>query len=387
MTRNRLIFLAAIIGLAVAALILINPFSNLAPEADQSAEDEVNSADHGSSDAIAITTAQMQTAGIELVKVAPGSAIELIFPATVSATPTGSARVDARAGGVVRRITKTLGDPVGRGEILAMIESAEAAALASQRAAARARVTELQSSYAREKQLFDANVTARQDLEAAQANLAVARSELSRADAAVAAAGVSGDGRSLAVTSPLGGRITAAPAILGSYVMAGEELFRIVDPNRLQIEVAIPSADAGRIAPGDRAAVMLSSGGEVAGRVRSVTPSLDAESRSAVAVLTLTEAAPGLQPGAFVQAKIFPEGETASSGFSVPEDAVQEIEGKSVVFIRQRGGFRVQPVQTGSRSGGRVAILSGLNGSETIAGKNAFLIKAQLGKAGAAHDE
>ena len=287
----------------------------------------------------------------------------------------------------MRRLTRTLGDPVARGETLAVLESAEAASLAAQRSAAQARVTELQSAFAREKQLFDANVTAKQDLEAAQANLSVARSELARASAAVAAAGVGGDGRSLAVTSPLTGRITAAPAILGSYVMAGEELFRVVDPNRLQIEVAVASTDAGRISPGDRAVVVVPSGEEIPARVRSITPSVDSESRSAVAVLSLTQRASGLQPGGFVQTRIFPEGETASSGFSVPEDAVQQIDDKDVVFVRQRGAFRAQPVRIGARSGGRVAILSGLNGNETIAGKNAFLIKAELGKAGAAHDE
>ena len=387
MTRNRLLMVAAIVGLILIAIFLFKPFSESSTEPVQPAVDEGDEADHGSGNIVSISSAQMQKAGIELVKISPGSAVELIFPATVSATPTGSARIDARAGGVVRRLTKTLGDPVARGETLAMIESAEAASLASQRATAQARVTELQSAYAREKQLFDANVTAKQDLEAAQANLSVARSELSRASAAVAAAGVSSNGRSLAVTSPLAGRITAAPAILGSYVMAGEELFRVVDPNRLQIEVAVASADAGRISPGDRAVVVLPDGEEVPARVRSITPSVDTESRSAVAVLSLTQAASGLQPGGFVQTRIFPEGETASNGFSVPEDAVQQIGGKDVVFVRQQGAFRAQPVRIGARSGGRVAILSGLNGNETIAGKNAFLIKAELGKAGAAHDE
>ena len=342
---------------------------------------------HGPGDLVSINDEQMRSAGIELVKVEAGSGVELVFPATVNAAPTASARVDARASGVVQSITKTLGDPVRRGQTLANIESAEAASLASQQSVARARVTELQSAFAREKQLFDANVTARQDLEAAQANLSVARSELARAQAAFVAAGVSNNGRSLAVTSPLGGRITAAPAVLGSYVNAGEELFRIVDPSRLQIQVAVLSADAGRIAPGDQAIVSLPGGGEIEARVRSITPSLDADSRSAVAVLSLTRAASGLQPGAFVETRILPASEALTGGYSVPADAVQAIEGQDVVFVKVKGGFKVQPVRIGKRSGGRVAIASGLTGSETIAGKNAFLIKAELGKAGAEHDE
>ena len=253
----------------------------------------------------------------------------------------------------MRSIGKTLGDYVREGETVARIESADASALASQLSAARARVTELSSAYERERRLFEENVTARQDLEAARANLDVARSELNRSQAAVAAAGVSGDGRSLAVTSPLAGRVTAAPIVLGSFVDAGEELYRVVNPSALQVEVALPSEDASRIQPGDEAALIVGDGREIGARVRSVTPSLDPESRSATAVLNLTRPIPGLQPGAFLQARIRPSGEVDRDRIAVPEDAVQVLEGRDVVFVRTqprvpgaRGGYG-QPVRPG----------------------------------------
>jgi cobalt-zinc-cadmium efflux system membrane fusion protein len=40
----------------------------------------------------------------------------------------------------------------------------------------------------------------------------------------------------------------------------------------------------------------------------------------------------------------------------------------------------VQPVTVGQRSAGRVQIVQGLRGGEVIAVKNAFLLKAELGK-------
>ena len=299
--------------------------------------------------------------------------------------PPARARIDARASGVVRSIGKTLGDYVREGETVARIESADASALASQLSAARARVTELSSAYERERRLFEENVTARQDLEAARANLDVARSELNRSQAAVAAAGVSGDGRSLAVTSPLAGRVTAAPIVLGSFVDAGEELHRVVNPNALQVEVALPSEDASRIQPGDEAALIVGDGREIGARVRSVTPSLDPESRSATAVLNLTRPIPGLQPGAFLQARIRPSGEVDRDRIAVPEDAVQVLEGRDVVFVRTQRGFQAREVETGSRTAGMVTILSGLQPGWRIATDNAFLLKAELEKEGATH--
>ena len=327
----------------------------------------------------------LTASSIEIEAVQFGAATELVFPATVAAAPSASARIDARASGVVRSVNKTLGDYVRRGEPIARIESADAAGLAAQVAAARARVNELSALYDRERRLFEANVTARQDLEAAQANLQVARSELSRAQAASAAAGVSGDGRSLAVTSPISGQITSAPIVLGSYVSAGEEMFQIVNASGLQVQVALPASDAARIRPGDEATLEFGEEREIGGRVRSITPALDPESRSATAIISLARAVPGLQPGAFLQARIRPSGETDATSISVPESAVQMVEGREVVFVRTRTGFRATPVVTGSRSGGRIVIESGLQNGQRIATENAFLLKAELGKEEAEH--
>lgn len=335
--------------------------------------------------AVQINADQIVASAIEIEAVQFGAASELIFPATVAAAPNASARIDARASGVVRSVNKTLGDYVRQGESIARIESADAAGLASQVATARARVNELSALYDRERRLFEANVTARQDLEAAQANLQVARSELSRAQAAATAAGVSGDGRSLSVTSPISGQITTASIVLGSYVTAGEELFQIINANGLQVQVALPANDAARIKPGDEATLELGEDREIGGRVRSVTPALDPESRSATAIISLAGAVPGLQPGAFLQARIRPSGETDATAISVPEAAVQMVEGREVVFVRTATGFQATPVVTGSRSGGRILIESGLQEGQQIATVNAFLLKAELGKEEAEH--
>lgn len=381
MERSHLIAVSGVLILLAALASVFWPADSNGP--DQQAEQvEKSEVPEG---VLLIDEKQIAASSIEIEAVQFGAATELVFPATVAAAPNASARIDARASGVVKSVNKMLGDYVRQGEVIARIESADAAGLAAQVAAARARVNELSALYDREKRLFEANVTARQDLEAAQANLQVARSELSRAQAASAAAGVSGDGRSLAVTSPISGQITSAPIVLGSYVSAGEEMFQIVNASGLQVQVALPASDAARIRPGDEATLELGQDREIGGRVRSITPALDPESRSATAVISLAGAVPGLQPGAFLQARIRPSGETDATSISVPESAVQMVEGREVVFVRTRTGFRAMPVVTGSRSGGRIVIESGLQNGQRIATENAFLLKAELGKEEAEH--
>ncbi|MCT2560210.1 efflux RND transporter periplasmic adaptor subunit [Tsuneonella sp. YG55] len=378
MTRRKtFIALGAVLIAAILSWIIWGSAGNAptnAPPPSQTASASIPSE-------IRLTDAQMQTAEIALATVEAGDAGELIVPGTVRAAPSAVARLDARANGVVARILKTLGDPVRRGETVALLESAEAATLAEQVASAAARAQQARAAYDREKRLFEANVTARQDIEAAQAALSMASAELTRARAAVQATGVTRDGRSIAVTSPVGGRVTAAPAVLGSYVTAGTELFRVVDPSRLQIEAALSPADASKVAVGDVATISLPGGGQVDARVRSITPSVDLQTRASTAVLSLRSAPPGLQPDSFVEVRLTTEA-ASGSVLSVPADAVQDLNGQSIVFVRTNRGFRVSPVTTGQRSAGRVTILSGVTQGQQIASRNAFLIKAEIAKQG-----
>ena len=381
MSRNKIVIgvVAAMLAIALAVWTFASPDEYVHEE---QGDEAVSVGDEG---LIPLSPEQITAAKITVVEVANGGAAELVLPATVSARPDSIAIIDARASGVVRSLRKSLGENVRRGETVAIIESAEAASLAAARSAAQARFNQAQAFFQREQELFDQNVTARQDLEAAQANLSVARAELNRASAAASAAGVGGDGRSIAVTSPISGSVTAAPATLGSFVNAGEELFRVVNPNGLQIEVAIPASDIGRIRRGDIATFELPGGGSATAQVRAVTPSLDPENRTAIAVLPLPRALAGLQAGSFVEVRLQSSGETDPSRIVVPEDAVQTLDGQNVVFVRTQEGFKVQAVQTGDRSAGMVTVLSGIEAGERIASENAVLLKGELEKDEAGH--
>jgi cobalt-zinc-cadmium efflux system membrane fusion protein len=159
------------------------------------------------------------------------------------------------------------------------------------------------------------------------------------------------------------------------------ELFRVADPRFVQVEASVTGADAARIAPGDPAVLSTSAGDTVNAVVRSVTPTLNAESRAATVVLVAAGAGPALTPGATLQARISPK--TASpGGIVIPEEAVQSIDGRDVVFVRSAKGFVVQPVVVTSRSAGRASIASGLQAGQSIATRNAFLLKAELNKGG-----
>lgn len=309
---------------------------------------------------------------------------EILAQGVVAAAPDGEAVLTARADGTIVRINKRLGDSVGAGESIATLESRDASTIAADRSAAAARLALARSNFARERRLFDAKVTARQDLDAAQAALAEAEAEFRRTQAAASAARVSGDGRTLAVVSLVSGRVTKADARLGAFVPAGTELFRVTDPRRIQINASVLPADARRVQAGDRAVIELLGGETVGATVRSATPSVDSETKAATIVL-VPDGVAQLTPGQGLRVRITPRGAAAGSSISLPEEAVQSVEGRDSVFVQTPRGFQAVNVTIGQRGGGRVEVVAGLKPGQTVATRGAFLLKAELGKGEAEH--
>ncbi|MBX9860604.1 MAG: efflux RND transporter periplasmic adaptor subunit [Sphingomonas sp.] len=345
-----------------------------APSAEAPAE-----AEKPASETVILNAAAIKEAGIATETIASGGlSAEIVAQAAVSASPTGEAIVTARAAGAVVRLLKRLGDPVRAGEPLAIVESRDAAQFASDIKVAAARSTLAQKGLARERYLYEQKVSSRADYEKAQAEAATAAAEAQRARSTAGAAKVTSDGRGVMVASPISGRVTAITAKLGAFVQPETELFRVADPREVQIEAAIGSLDAARLAPGDRAVIELPDGRTVDGRVRAVTPTLNTETRAATAVIDMASA--GLPPGLAVRVRILPSRGGGSTAIVVAEESVQSLGGRDVVFVRTPQGFRARPVTTGQRSAGRIEIVSGLQPGQVVATTNAFLLKAELGK-------
>jgi len=311
---------------------------------------------------------------------------EILAPAEATAQPNGVAALTAHAEGVISRLNKRLGDPVKAGDVLAMVDSKDAAQLASDRASADARAVLARNVAAQEEALYRQGATSKRSLETAQASLAAAQADARRARNAAATGNLAGDGHSIAVISPLTGRITAQAAALGAFVRTETELFRVSDPRLIQVEAQLTALDAARVHPGDAATLLLPNGSTARATVRSVAPALDPQTRTQSVIITVP-AGLALAPGETLQVRISPRiapqtaNEPGAAGtIVVPEEAVQTIDGRDSVFVQTETGFAVRHVAVGSRSAGQAAIVSGLKPGERIATRNAFLLKAEMGK-------
>lgn len=341
---------------------------------------EASEAKEGPKDAVILSAQQIADAGIEVTRPTVGGeagAIEL--SATIEGDPQGVQVVSASVGGRLVSLTRNLGQPVGRGDPLAVIESREAASLKAEVEAARARAALAQTNLRREQRLFAERVSPEQDLVAARTAATEASIALRLAQQQLSATGSGGGALNrIAVRSPIPGQVIARSATLGQTVAADAELFRVANLSKITVATSLVPSDAGRVKPGARVEV-TAAGRRQEGRVTFVSPILDETTRLVPVIVTLDNGGSTWRVGETVNVSILVPA-TGDRTVAVPSAAVQMIEDKSFVFVRTPTGFRATPVTLGRTNGGQVVVTSGLTGSERIASTNSFTLKAELGK-------
>ena len=111
-------------------------------------------------DELKIDPSYLAVVGIATEQVASGNlSVDVIAPATVTAAPNGEAVVTAHASGTIVRLFKQLGDAAANGDMLALVESREAAAMAADRTVAETKAALARSTLAREQDLYNQRVT------------------------------------------------------------------------------------------------------------------------------------------------------------------------------------------------------------------------------------
>jgi cobalt-zinc-cadmium efflux system membrane fusion protein len=331
---------------------------------------------------IHLTAQQITAAGIALVRPATGGAGVLSLPATIESDPQATQVVSAAIGGRIVALNRNLGEAVRRGEVVAVIESRDAAGLRAEVEAAQARAALARSNLSREERLFALKVSPERDLIAARTAMTEANIALRLAQQQLSAAGVGGGSLNrIGVVAPIGGQVTARSVVLGQTVAPDAELFRVANLGRVAINLSLTPADAGRIRAG--MPVEVRSGARTAtARVHFVSPVLDAATRLVPAVALLENGGGVWRPGEPVTAIL--QAGAPGNAVSVPDSAIQTVEGKTSVFVRTKEGFRTVPVTVTSRVGG-TATVTGLSGREQLAGEGSFTLKAELAKGEAEH--
>ena len=88
-------------------------------------------------------------------------------------------------------------------------------------------------------------------------------------------------------------------------------------------------------------------------------------------------------PGIYVSAELTLE--ETQVPLAIHDSALQNLEGRDVVFVLDESGFEPREVRIGRSDGEYSELLAGLESGSRYAARNSFIIKAELGKDSAEH--
>lgn len=372
------IMLAAGGGFALARL-------TAPPSSEAHAEEAGHGDDHAEGEEavagfVAVSAEDAERLNISIVPVARGGGGELTLPGRVSLLPGAEASVDSPLAGVVVAVHVGPGDQVSRGTVLATIRSPDGAASRADVDAASAAVDAARAAEGRDRSLFEQGWIAESRLDVTVAEARRAEADLRAARARLTTYGAPGSDGQVAVRTPIGGIVTAVTVTPGQFLHEeAQQVASVADARRVELTFEAPPQAAAHIRVGDRLSATAPGSGPIDAVVTAVAPA------NAAGVVIVRAQAAGTLPavGAVVSARLT-SGSTQGA-LSVPHAAVQSVEGVPSVFVFTGEGFRATPVVTGAAAGGFIEIVSGLDGDERIAGENAFLLKAELGRGEAEH--
>ncbi|MDB5421843.1 MAG: efflux transporter periplasmic adaptor subunit [Brevundimonas sp.] len=170
--------------------------------------------------------------------------------------------------------------------------------------------------------------------------------------------------------APVSGLIISRSVTRGQIVQAGTEMFRMVRDGRLELDAQVPETDLALVRAGQSATISSDQLGQTTGRVRIVTPEVNATSRLGIARIALNGAG-GFRPGMFAKAQI---DVGAQPTITVPTASVLYRENKSGVFVvGANNQVAFNPINVLSRSATQTSVSGLAEGARVVVEGAGFL--------------
>lgn len=391
--RRQLAAIAAVLVLGSAGAVAILATNRPAPAAEADHDDdhgheEGNKAHAEDERAIALSPEQLKAAGIRVEAAGPGLIRSVLqLSGEIRFDEDRTAHVVPRVAGVVEAVPVALGQPVRKGQLLAVISSPAVSELRAALQGALARHQLARSTHEREQALWRERISPQQDV--LQAASALREAEIAVDNArqkllATGAGGSTGDLNRFELRAPFDGTVVEKHITLGEQVKEDAQVFTLSDLRTVWARVDVPAGELPQVRVGSRVEIRSSAFDQVAnGRIAWVGPLLGERTRSAEARVVVDNPGSLWRPGLFVNVEMTTS--EATLPVTVSAQALQALGDATVVFVQTAAGFVARPVQAGRSDGRRVEITQGLQPGERHAGAGSFVLKSEAGKASATH--
>jgi len=187
------------------------------------------------------------------------------------------------------------------------------------------------------------------------------------------------------VRAPIAGTVIDRQASLGEYASEQKPAFTIADLSTVWVDLSVYRRDLKRVRVGDTVLIDAEDGGgPIKAKLSYISPVGSSDTQSALARATVENSDMRLRPGLFVTGRVVLAARRVP--IAVSGSALQTVENRTVVFVRNGEKFEPRDVELGERDSEHVEVVFGLIEGDVYAAKNSFVIKAELAKGSATHE-
>ena len=316
------------------------------------------------------------------VPAAQAESVNIELPAKLVWNEEKTQRVFPAFTGRVTRISADVGQSVKAGQVLAELASPEFGTAQADTSRAQAEATLAKLALQRQRDLFEAGVVARKDLEQAEAEAARAQAEVARAQARTSLYGSStGVNQQLGLRSDMAGVVVERNLNPGQEVRtdsAGSPLFVVSDPSTLWVSIDAHEADVFDLRPGARVVLQVPTlpDQKLEAVISAVTDQIDPTTR------TIKVRAAVANPKRLLKSEMLATvryERRVGNSVQVPATAVFLRGTQHYVFVQsQPGVFEPRDVKVSYEGAKQVLLGEGLKSGEQVVVQNGLLLAREL---------
>jgi membrane fusion protein, heavy metal efflux system len=308
--------------------------------------------------------------------------------------PDRVSRIGARIAGTLASVDFREGDAVKLGQRLATIRAPDLGELRAHRTSTAARLLAARAQLTRLEGLEAKRLAAAQDVVAARAAVAELEADLAGASQQLRALDLGREQRTrpgeFVVVAPRAGVIIGRSAVVGDPVTADTVLGTIADLGEVYFAARVFARDLANVHVGATTEVILNAyrGEPFVGVIEHLGYVVDESARTILARVRLRNRDERLRVGLFGTADVaLGEATSGNVVLVVARSALTQIDGESVVFVREADGhYEIHPVVLGASSPGKLEVVHGLREGEEVVTEGVFTLKSTLLRSSFAED-
>ncbi len=325
---------------------------------------------------------------IGLVSATPAQTITVDLPARMVWNEERTQRIYPAFAGRVSAIQADVGQAVNAGSVLAQLASPDFGMAQADTAKARADARLSNKVLQRQREMFDAGIIPRKDLEQAEADGARSLAEVQRAEARTQMYGGAREAASvnqaLAISASIKGVVVERNLNPGQEVRPDQSgvgvppLFVVTDPTTLWVQIDARESEVGTLRPGAPFELIIPTlpGQKFEGRVTAAADYIDPTTRTIKVRGLVANPARLLKAEMLATARIQ---RNIGPGVLIPSRAVSLLGAKNTVLVQVEAGvFEVREVQLSYQGPHESVVSQGVAAGEQVVSDNMLLLAREF---------